>query len=558
MRAKARSFLRYCVALAVLAFVLSPARAWAWVEWHHIGDNVRLTLASDGSAVVETTSRYDVMRGPIKTFDVQGIDADAKIDADLTIERLAAAPLGTAAPEDSALSASHGHVEPLPKRPDAVYEGQAIRLVMDGEGSKGRAGLARGAYAVTWRYRVDATTTSRWLSREGSRLRLVFQGTTAPEGYDSARLLVVVPSSIPAQSGVAGGTSTPEPPRLAPLPWGSAVAALRRGPGEDELELVRPHVARAEAPRFAIDLDARLLPLAERPDLRPSAPPVVGSKTREHVIWALLGVASALLAYWLVRLGPTRAKREPGVFGLVRTRERAWLAAAVAAGSVVVEVCFGLEWALPLAPLLLLLAFARGASPKAAAWKAGLAVLALVALIAVTFVAMGPCPAASAAARVFALLPALLSLCPDSDRRILTAVERAVAQRTDHELSMRWDEDGAGRLRLMASPLHPLAGFVGFELGKTRAGIASLVRVERGSVAESRLRALWPSAAARRGRSESERAYVLFAPTTKVSTLCRAIVLMGPAFGERRRTQAAVLAERRRARTEGPLSVAWT
>lgn len=538
MRAPARFYPRL-IALAACVLLLLPARAWAWVEWHHLGDSVRLTLGNDGSAVIETTSRYDVMRGPIKTFDVQGIDADAKVDADLTVTRLAAAPLGAGSAEGDALGDYRGHVEPLPKRPDAAYEGQAMRLVMDGEsGAKAKLGVPRGAYAITWRYRIDAASAARWFTREGSRLRLIFQGTSAPEGYDSARLLVVVPTS-------------PEPPRLAPLPWGATVAALRRGPGEDELELVRPHVARAEAPRFAVDLDSRLLPLAPRPELRPAAQAPIAPKTREHVTWVLFGAAAGLLAFWLVRLSPS---------GLIRSRittERAVLAGVVAAVSVGVEAFVGLEWALLLAPVLLALSLTRGASPHAAWWKALLAALVLVALVTATHWLAGPCPAASAAARAFALLPAVVALCPDSDKRLLTAVRLAVSERAGTDLSLDWAQRG-GVLRLVAKPNHALEGFVGLELGKTRAGISSLVRVQRGSVAEARLRSLWPTAVSRPGRSEGELAYVLFAPTCRIGTLCRAVVLMGPAFGERRQQQAAVLAERRRAPAAPRSGLAWT
>lgn len=531
MRASARAA---CTLFALLALclVLVPGRALAWVESHHLGDSVRFTLAADGKALVETTSRYDVVRGPIKSFDVQGIDPAALLDSDLSIQRLAAAPLGTAQPKEPSTGADlHGRVEPLPRRPDAVFEGQAIRLVMEGDGSaKAKAGLSRGAYAVTWRYRIDAATAAGWFSREGSRLRLVFQGTLAPEGYDSARLLVVVPSSA-------------EPPRLAPLPWGATTAALRRGPGEDELELVRPHVARAEAPRFAVDLDARLLPLTARPELRPMAAAVPPPRTGENVAWVLVAAGFAALAFWLTRLG-TRGR-------FLRSTERAALVSALALASVAVEAFVSFEWALPFAPVILVFGLVRGARAATPAWKPTTAAVLLVAWVVVAYRSGGSCLAAGAAVRALALLPALVALLPERSSRMLAELAHDAAKKTC-DLQVTVDRHAAtGEMRLTARPGAPLEGFVALEVGKTRAGFASLVRVRTASPAEARLRSLWPSAAARPG-GPGERAYVLFAPTTRRRTLRRMLSLVTPAFGERRLAAAPVLAERRAASQRVP------
>lgn len=534
MRALARAACTRFAALA-LCLVLVPSRALAWVEGHHLGDSVRLTLGADGKALVETTSRYDVVRGPIKTFDVQGIDADAQVDPELRIERLAAAPLGSAQPPVAEADADlRGHVEPLPRRPDAAFEGQAIRLVLEGDGgakAKAGAGLSRGAYAITWRCRIDAAA-AHWFTREGSRLRLIFQGTSAPEGYDSARLLVVVPTSA-------------EPPRLAALPWGATAAALRRGPGEDELELVRPHVARAEAPRFAVDLDARVLSLAPRPDLRPLASPPPAPKTREHVTWVALAAAFGALAYWLTRSGP-RGR-------LLAAPERAAVVALLAISSVGVEALTSFEWTLPFAPLLVGLGLVRG-TPAPRTWKPVAGALALLALVGVAQLTGGPCAAAGAAVRGLALVPALVALWPDSAARVLDDLARQATQKT---CTLQVDvvrHASSGELRLIARPGTPLEGFVSLELGKTRAGFASLVRVRAGSPAEARLRSLWPKAIPRAGH-EGEQTYVLFAPTTRPGYLRRVLSLVTPAFGERRQLAAPVLTERRR---EVPRSRAWT
>lgn len=535
MRAPARAACTL-FALVALCLVLVPSRAFAWVEWHHLGDSVRLTLGADGKALVETTSRYDVVRGPIKTFDVQGIDADAHVDPDLHVERLATAPLGNAqAPAPEGDADLRGHVEPLPRRPDAAFEGQAIRLVVEGDGgpkARAGAGLPRGAYAITWRYRIDAAAAAHWFTREGSRVRLVFQGTSAPEGYDSARLLVVTPTSA-------------EPPRLAPLPWGATVAALRRGPGEDELELVRPHVARAEAPRFAVDLDARSLAMAPRPDLRPLAPPPPAPKTREHVTWVVLAAAFGAIAYWLTRAGPR------GRF--LRAPERAAGVALLGIASVAVEALTSFEWSLPLAPVIVALGLVRGA-PEPRTWKPVLGALALVALVVVSQVAGGPCAGAGAAIRAIALVPALVALWPEDTQRVLDELARHATEKTCTLQVTVARHDPTGELRLSARPGAPLEGFVSLELGKTRAGFASLVRVLPGSPAEARLRSLWPKAVARAGRG-GEQAYVLFAPTTRPGYLRRVLSLVTPAFGERRQAAAPVLTERRR---DTPRAEAWT
>ena len=139
---------------------------------------------------------------------------------------------------------------------------------------------------------------------------------------------------------------------------------MRRGPEEDEIELLRPHVARAEAPKFLIDLDPRAVPLAAAPELRPipAAPPP--SRALHHVLWASLALGFAAIAYALARLVPRR--------GLVPLPERATVLALLGAASVGGEAVLCVEYSFVVAPLLLLLALtpAPPRAPSGARWSA--------------------------------------------------------------------------------------------------------------------------------------------------------------------------------------------
>src|SRR5260221_295970 len=70
------------VAASVLAWS-SPARAW--VESHQAGDDVRIVVDSSGVARFEHAVTYRVSRGPLRSFDLGGIEKDAVLDSNVSI-----------------------------------------------------------------------------------------------------------------------------------------------------------------------------------------------------------------------------------------------------------------------------------------------------------------------------------------------------------------------------------------------------------------------------------------------------------------------------------------
>ena len=54
------------------ALVAGPAHAW--VESHQTGDDVRIRVDAGGTAYVEHTIPYRVRRGPLRSFDITGVE----------------------------------------------------------------------------------------------------------------------------------------------------------------------------------------------------------------------------------------------------------------------------------------------------------------------------------------------------------------------------------------------------------------------------------------------------------------------------------------------------
>ncbi len=220
--------------LAAVAFAVAPriADAKGWEEVHQTLDDVRLTVGTDGAAIVQHRLRFRIVAGHFKTLDFAGIDPNAELITESTLVPEGGTPIPA-------------HIEANPKAPGSV------RIAYDEP-----RGLGRGVYAVDVSYRLDLVATKK-LERDGAMWRLSWTAPASSEGRDGARVVFELPPS-------------PTEPRLgSPEQAATTLATLRRALDKDELELVRAHVPRGEAVTWSARVDPKAFPRVTSPELRP-------------------------------------------------------------------------------------------------------------------------------------------------------------------------------------------------------------------------------------------------------------------------------------------------
>ncbi|HEY3820178.1 MAG TPA: hypothetical protein VGL81_23600 [Polyangiaceae bacterium] len=251
---------RRALAVAVAAVALLAAgRAHAWQEAHQTGDDVVVRVDPAGTAEIQHAIRWHVVRGPLKSIDVVHVDPAVTLEPDV--------PILT---EDGRSLLAHAS-----RRDD-----RTVRITID----EPRA-LMRGNFTFDLRGRVDLVS-SHALARDGATWRLVWSSPVANDGFDAAHTVFDLPAA-------------PDPPQPILADTGAvddgAVSALRREPGRDRLELVRPHVSRGESPVWTVRVDPRALPDVSDPRLRPPAEAAVAPEP-DRVREASMAVGLAALA----------------------------------------------------------------------------------------------------------------------------------------------------------------------------------------------------------------------------------------------------------------------
>ena len=507
-----------CLTLG-FAFLFSiPAQAW--VEWHHIGEEVRIELDTKASARFEHAIRYRVQMGPLKTLDLPGFDAAAEVDEAGVCrgEDGTEVPVHVSAlPEDAAAAAVAVTSGAQPGRPK-----KTLRVTVDDP-----KGLRKGIFTFLVRYRLDA---SSMLARDGALFRLTWAAPPASEGYDTGKVVLRLPSA-------------PSEPK--PSDENAVLSSIRREASADELTLIRPHVARGEAPTVSVRLDPRAFPLVDRPDLRPRAAVVVKSESRlPFLFFTLAALAGGGLLLTLLRLRARFVDRP-----LLPLRGRKEIAALTFTAAIVVQCMLdrAVGLVLVLVPMLLSLQRAkRVEGPKRATgtWLAlrdsdafGVAPLISLAsnrgrvLFGVSLLVSAVLAVLSS--RIHPDAPILV--CGDVCVLLLVFVSDPVALRDRALLSMLtrlrkvenfrivpWARmpahgvkgQGQGRqdwdeLRLRAQPKGMLPGTVAIEIACS-SEFAVLARVREGSPAERKLRSGALGLTLECGRTAEER--VLLVP----------------------------------------------
>jgi hypothetical protein len=197
--------------------------AAAWIETTVLSDAVIVEVDKDGQAIVSHDLWMKIRGGPLKGTELDGIDSDAEPLPDAQVIRTAS---GNGADQAKPLLLSRGDDD---------------TLHIEVEDS---TGLRNGTYAFRFKYRTDLRQKSR-IALRGSWAELAWVGPRYRAGLDVAKVTFRLsyaataprlPEVDPGIDGLAQGE----------LPTAAMLSTLRRGAERDELELVRPHVAKGE------------------------------------------------------------------------------------------------------------------------------------------------------------------------------------------------------------------------------------------------------------------------------------------------------------------------
>lgn len=259
---------------AILLLMSAPARA-AWVETRVTAHAAVVDVERNGTATVSHELGIRLRGGPLSELSLPGVDGDAEPLPDATVICTDDAKFG---------------VVPLvvERQPDG-----SLKLTITRE-----RGLRTGSYVFRFSYRSELLKREL-IRRVGSHVELRWVGPRFEDGLDSARVTFRIPEANVAPTLPSPGNGTGTISELDEL-GGVFVSNLRRAPGKDELEVIRPHVARGEPALWRIWLaDSALDAFAA--GVAANAPErllsrELGESARERLVW-LLGAFAAGLGF---------------------------------------------------------------------------------------------------------------------------------------------------------------------------------------------------------------------------------------------------------------------
>lgn len=342
-----RRHLACLLALAAL-FAAFPARG-AWVETRVTAHSATVDVERNGTAVVTHELGIRLRGGPLSELPVAGVDGDAEPLPDATL-------ICTDDPKFGTVPLT------VERQPDGSLKLTVMR----------ERGLRTGSYVFRFSYRTDLLKREM-IRRVGSHVELRWVGPRFEDGLDSARVTFRIPEASVAPALPSPGSSAGTINELDEL-GGVFIGNLKRAPGKDELEIVRPHVARGEPALWRVwiagaALDAFMAGAAPKPRAT-LASRELGESPRERLTW-LLSALGAGLSYGLLLLAKWRGFHAAAQLRRAQARSLLPLAAGLRAalGGVLLglAVIAGGRWDEPtLAGALLLAAMVCGALYAAA------------------------------------------------------------------------------------------------------------------------------------------------------------------------------------------------
>jgi hypothetical protein len=234
-------------ALTLTLLVLVARPALAWVDVNVEGDDVRLSIDRSGEARVEHRITLKIAGGPLRHFDIKGVDRDAvpELEGYVVSQREAArSSLASAVP----VVAERMPPETRP-RADGSPAPTVLRVRFDND-----RGLGRGVYVLLVRY---TTRLGGRITPAGALARVTWRGPVWDDGFDSARVTFDLPAAPtePRADDAELRDAEGAPAGRAPV----VLSTVRRGTARDQIELLRPYAPKTEAITWAIRVDARAL-----------------------------------------------------------------------------------------------------------------------------------------------------------------------------------------------------------------------------------------------------------------------------------------------------------
>jgi len=554
-RVRARPLL--LVACALAATIASPASAY-YEEAHTTGDEARVQVDANGAARVEHVVAWHLVAGQVHFVDVAQTSSQT--------------PGAVVAPEPAAsVTGEDGKVYPATLVP---RDGNGLRVVFEEP-----KGLRHGRYKLRFAYREDLAA-SHAFTRDGAMWRLAWSGLTFVDGYDGAKVTFDLPPSVDEPRAVEGEAEQ------------GILSSLRRAQDRDELELVKPHVAKREVLTWAIRVAPRAFPGVRDPALRPPPlrPPVVVRPRVAPVLIFLgalaLGLAFAALARKKAarfdRLCRARGVTALGLLPLSLDLRAALAGACLGAGVLLEAESAPTAGAACVAGAMLLSALRRPASSPAprgpGRWLAlrpaeafprvegdvfdpmslrgalaALGVLAALGGLGAALYRIAPHAPFVVALDAFALLPLVATgrasqLPPDAAAG--ASWLRRLFARLGKDKSLRvvpWARVPTGRsepdeVRVLAMPRAAMPGLVGIEVGlafwRAASGYGStpeiLVRVHESTAASARMTTLASFVRPVPGRVPEERVYRLLPRLPTRDGAVRLVARLGRELEDRR------------------------
>lgn len=311
---------RHLAVLAAGLLLLSafPARA-GWVETRTTTHAAIVDVERNGTATVTHELGIRLRGGPLSEISVAGVDSDAEPLPDATLICTDDAKFGT-----------------VPLLVEHQADG-SLKLTVERE-----RGLRTGSYVFRFSYRTQLAKREL-IRRVGSHVELRWVGPRFDDGLDSARVTFRIPEASVAPALPSPGSTTGPVNELDEM-GGVFVGNLRRTPGKDELEIIRPHVARGEPALFRVwvaDSAFEGFAAGERaksPALSTSHE--LGDSPRERLSW-LLSALGAGLALGLLLIAKWRSFQAAAA--LRNAQARALLPISPSLRAALAGVLFGLS-----------------------------------------------------------------------------------------------------------------------------------------------------------------------------------------------------------------------
>jgi hypothetical protein len=347
----------HMAALLAVAIVVAAPAARAWVERTVRSDSVTIDVSRDGTAVVTHEILLAVRGGPLPEIAVEPVDADAELLEGATVTR-----------------AQSGHAAGLPLPLSATKMGARVVLRIVGQ-----KGIRSGTHQIRFSYRTNLDAAGK-LQPGRTSTSVEWTGPSFADGIDSARVVFRVPrGSVPPR--LASARPGADPVTMTDDAEGVFLGTFRRAVDKDELEVVRPHMAKGEAVPWRITVDASTFDVTPEPKVEEPqaelAPPLVKASAPKlapdrRPVWAAISVLAVVLATvvvmksrWVEEACRRRAARARPLLP-VPSPVRGLLAAAFGVGAAV-AVIGSTEPLLAAGALLVSMAFATHLPPRLSA-----------------------------------------------------------------------------------------------------------------------------------------------------------------------------------------------